>query len=415
MKNCEQFQEMLSAYIDDLVQPDEKSELEEHLEKCPQCQQELNELQETVNLIRSLQGEELVPPASFRRELRQKLESTAEISKPQKEKRNLFNISKLQAWLPLAAAAVLLLIITPFVLDLNMWPTKDSSPEIAMDQKMRTNEMPPRGLAGSDGSGLQSKALEENQIFGSVDVVEEEKSIVGEDIEQKIIKTGYLNLEVDNYNQVTASTKEMVQAWGGYIVNENTYAFGPNQNLLAGNITLRVPHQVFDEALRNIEELGTVRNRSSNSQDVTEEYVDIEGRLKAMRLKEERLIDLLAKSGSLGDVLALENELARTRADLEALEGRLKYLNNRTEYSTINLELRETLTPTQQISTTGFKGIMARTQQAFIKTINTIITGLGNLIVFIGGNLPYIVLGLGLLGSGWQILKKYRKQDEKKG
>lgn len=126
-------------------------------------------------------------------------------------------------------------------------------------------------------------------------------------------------------------------------------------------------------------------------------------------------IDLLAKSGSLGDVLALENELARTRADLEALEGRLKYLNNRTEYSTINLELRETLTPTQQISTTGFKGIMARTQQAFIKTINTIITGLGNLIVFIGGNLPYIVLGLGLLGSGWQILKKYRKQDEKKG
>ena len=86
MKNCEQFQEMLSAYIDDLVQPDEKSELEEHLEKCPQCQQELNELQETVNLIRSLQGEELVPPASFRRELRQKLESTAEISKPQKKK-----------------------------------------------------------------------------------------------------------------------------------------------------------------------------------------------------------------------------------------------------------------------------------------------------------------------------------------
>lgn len=412
MRDCEQWQEMLSAYIDDLLEKDKKSKLEDHLEKCPQCREELKYLQNTVNLIRGLQDEELVPPASFRRELREKLVATAEASKPQKEKRKLFNISKLQAWLPLAAAAVLLLIITPFAIDFNFGLSSDkSSPEITMDMDNKMKGIMPRDGAGSAENRVQMESIEENRIFGSLDVVEEEKSIVGEDIEQKIIKTGYLNLEVDSYNQVTATTKEMVQAWGGYIVNENTYTFGPNQNLLAGNITLRIPHQVFEEALKNIEELGTVRNRSANGQDVTEEFVDIEGRLKAMRLKEERLIELLAQSGSLGDVLAVENELAQTRADLEALEGRLKYLSNRTEYSTINLELRETLTPTQQITTTGFKGIMARTQQAFIKTINTIITGIGNMIVFIGGNLPYFVIGLGLIGGGWITLKKYKKKD----
>ena len=125
---------MLSAYIDDLVQPDEKSELEEHLEMPPMPTGIKMNYKKPSILFGVYRGK-IGSPASFRRELRQKLESTAEISNP-KKKRSLFNISKLRPGCLWAAAAVLLLIITPFALDLNMVGRQRLSPEIAMDQKM---------------------------------------------------------------------------------------------------------------------------------------------------------------------------------------------------------------------------------------------------------------------------------------
>jgi len=426
MRNCSEVQEMLPLYIDDRLDAKEKSMLLEHLEKCPECREELQALEEVVSMFNSLVEEELIPPASFRRELRTKLEKEQNVNKAGFFDRvtKFFNKSSFKTWMPIAAAAVLLLVIIPVLTDGFGLMGAKSSQELAKSEsapagygnyateenfsaKMKLNESAaPQGRAG----GLPKMEMQDSAA--DMLMMEQERTMAGETtaIERKIIKTGHLNLEVDSYKATTSQIKEMVQEMQGYVVSENTHVYDQERKLLAGSLALRIPEERFDEALDRLENMGSSDNRTIDSQDVTEEYVDVESRLRAMRLKEERLLAILNKSGSLGDILAVENELARTRADLEALEGRLRYLNNRTELSTINITVRETLTPVKQIKTTGLQGVLARTQEAFIKSINAIIIGFGNLIVYLGAYLPFIILTLVLLLILWVVGRNIKKR-----
>lgn len=419
MKNCSEIQEVLSFYIDESLNVEEKEDIEEHLQGCLNCQQELQSLQEVVVMFRNLGEEELVPPGSFRRELRKKLE---ERQKPLPmsyldKLMNWVNNFPFRTWLPLAAAAVLLIVIIPVMTNgLGLFggakPVRDEAPKSAPAEYgiMGSNENTSLKMKMSDG-GTPEIAMEDSgpQMF----MVREEKQEIATDnafIERKIIKTGQLNLEVENYKATATQIKDLVKDMQGYIVNENTHIYNRERKLLAGNLAVRIPQERFDEALALIEDMGSADGLNADSQDVTEEYVDVESRLKAMRLKEERLLTILDKTGTLGDVLAVENELANTRANLEALEGRLKYLNNRTELSTINISMRETLTPMKQIKTTGLQGVLARFQEAFVKSINGIIISLGNLIVYIGAYLPFIVLLFILLVVFWIVGRNIRKK-----
>lgn len=418
MRNCQDIQELLSFYIDDCLEPAEKAQLEEHLQECSQCQEELEALKKTINMFASL-DEELIPPASFRRELREKLE------KEQKDKKigfsekliNFFNRASYRAWIPLAAAAVLLIVVLPVIIN-GIGPLGLQSAKEEAQKSMEFNEADnsfDAAVKHPAGDRAQSEILlDKAQVAEAPKMKADEQSkafrressdnLIG--IERKIIRTGNLSLEVDNYRVTTAQINTLVQEMQGYIANENTHIYDRQRQLLAGNMSIRIPQERFAEALNRLEGMGKATNRSVDGQDVTEEYVDVQSRLKAMRLKEERLLAILNKSGTLGDVLAVENELARTRAELEALEGRLRYLNNRTELSTINISIRETLTPIKKIKTTGLEGVLARTREAFIKSINSIIIGIGNLIVYIGSYLPFIILGIIPLPVAVIVLRK---------
>ncbi|MFZ5945408.1 MAG: DUF4349 domain-containing protein [Bacillota bacterium] len=424
MRNCHEMQELLSLYIDNCLEEKEKLELEEHLQKCPQCRVELEELQAVVGMFNSLDQEELIPPASFRRELRQKLEKENKKNKSGVVDKvvSYTNKRNFRSWVPLVAAALLLFIIVPVAMNgFNPLGTgskaakeeaKMAAPSSygAMDNsasyKMRMNESVQQDAAFAPQVEMDAKGAAPSIKF-SQESRETSALVEPADIERKIIKTGHLNLEVDSYKQTTGYINSMVTEMRGYIVNENTHIYDYERKLLAGNISLRIPNERFEEALNRLEQIGAANNRTIDSQDVTEEYVDVESRLKAMRLKEERLLAILDKSGTLGDVLAVENELARTRGDLEALEGRLRYLNNRTELSTINVTIRETLTPVKQIKTTGLQGILIRTQEAFIRSINSIIIAFGNLIVNTGAYIPFILLGALTLVILWLVLRKF--------
>ncbi|NLT96445.1 MAG: DUF4349 domain-containing protein [Clostridia bacterium] len=429
MRNCSEYQDMMNLYIDGLLDDSEQTELLKHVDSCPECRRELEMLQEVVGMFKSLNEEELIPPASFRRELRRKLE------KEEKVKRNNFlnkfnkfvNKTPVKKWMPMAAAAVLLLVLVP-VLSSGLGFLGSKSFQETAD--MKKAEAPQSTASGYGAfNSMANTAVPERESYQFkmamdgeqspemhiLGTVEEESKVTAPEgpVERKIIKTAHLDLEVDSIKTTAEQIKNMVNEMQGYIVSENTYVYDDQRKLLAGNVSLRVPQERFDEALNRIESMGVTQNRTIDAQDVTEEYVDVESRLKAMRLKEERLLAILNKSGSLGDVLAVENELARTRADLEALQGRLKYLDNRTELSTINVSVRETLTPVKQIKTTGLQGVLGRTQEAFIKSINTIIIGFGNLIVLVGAYLPFTVLAVILLIGLWAASRKVKNKLNK--
>jgi hypothetical protein len=104
-------------------------------------------------------------------------------------------------------------------------------------------------------------------------------------------------------------------------------------------VTIRVPRAHFDEALKKVEASGDVVHREISAQDVTDEFVDLESRLRNARAMRDRLQQLLAKA-AVKEALEIEKELGRITGDIEVMEGKLKLLRDRIGYSTITVSFQ---------------------------------------------------------------------------
>ncbi|MBI3119509.1 MAG: DUF4349 domain-containing protein, partial [Candidatus Hydrogenedentes bacterium] len=121
-------------------------------------------------------------------------------------------------------------------------------------------------------------------------------------------------------------------------------------------LELRVPAQHLAKTLLQFEPLGKVLYRQITTEDVTEEHIDTDSRMRNMKKTEERLLDHLNRMATLEDILKAEQELGHVREKIEQMEGRLRFLDHRVAFSTIRLTLVETpaaepMAPPQTFST----------------------------------------------------------------
>jgi hypothetical protein len=154
-------------------------------------------------------------------------------------------------------------------------------------------------------------------------------------MQRKMIYSINLGLKVTDPDKALAEVDAIVSKSQGYVSNMNRNSEGH------ANIELRIPANVLGDAVNSLKALGTVSNEQKTGQDVTEEYVDVEARIKTLRVEEERLLELLKKAVKLEDILQLEKELSRVRGDLEKVQGRLKLLDNKIDYATIQLQIEK--------------------------------------------------------------------------
>jgi hypothetical protein len=103
------------------------------------------------------------------------------------------------------------------------------------------------------------------------------------------------------------------------------------------SVTIRVPVTVFEEAVKRVESVGDMLHRNVQAEDVTEEFRDLEIRLKSARAVQQRLTELLAKAVKVEESIAIERELDRVSGEIERVEGRMKYLRDRAAFSTITV------------------------------------------------------------------------------
>jgi Domain of unknown function (DUF4349) len=103
------------------------------------------------------------------------------------------------------------------------------------------------------------------------------------------------------------------------------------------SIVIRVPAHAFDEAVRRVEGVGDMLHRNVAAEDVTEEFRDLEVRLKSARAVQGRLMDLLSKAAKVDESIAIEKELDRVSGEIERIEGRMKFLRDRAAFSTITV------------------------------------------------------------------------------
>lgn len=155
-------------------------------------------------------------------------------------------------------------------------------------------------------------------------------------IDRKIISTATLTVEADSVERATAMAQAIAENLGGFVsqLSSSGGAQSPRADL-----TLRVPQPQFFPALARIEALGEVQSRSLGREDVTERYIDLSARLKSAEREEQSLLNLLGRSNSVAEVLSVERELARVRAEVERLQGQLNFLERQVALASIQLTL----------------------------------------------------------------------------
>lgn len=225
------------------------------------------------------------------------------------------------------------------------------------------------------------------------------RAALQEETVQKIIKTSYLEFETDDLDKTYTTIKRYVKQNNGVIQNDNA---SKNYNRSVRTLVVRVPTNRFQNTIDSISRsVEYFDSKQMSSKDVTEEFIDLEARLHAKRTLETRYLQLLSKAKNVKEMLEIERELSSIREEIEAKQGRLKYLNNRVALSTINITFYKTT-------------VNAKVTQSYGSKMGKAITsGFNGLSLFFLGLLniwPFLIL---LFIAVFLIRKWYKKKHKK--
>jgi hypothetical protein len=159
---------------------------------------------------------------------------------------------------------------------------------------------------------------------------------------RSIIRTGEVQLRVENFEAARANLTATVEARGGYVSDSTQRVHDRGEESWTdGRVVLRVPAENFSGTMTAVEREGRVIRSSTSTQDVTEQVVDLQARLENLRAERERLRELYQRANDTEDVLAVERRLSEVQTEIERTEARLQSLERRVAYSTITVEMRE--------------------------------------------------------------------------
>lgn len=154
-------------------------------------------------------------------------------------------------------------------------------------------------------------------------------------IDRKIIREGNLSFETKDINATRVQIGQYTMELKGYIASENAWK---SEDQIQHTLELRVPAVNFDMLLSKItENAGKIDSRNIQTQDVTEEFIDVEARLKTKKELESRYLELLKKAVKVEEILSIEKEMGTLRGEIESVEGRLKYLNDKVSFSKLSV------------------------------------------------------------------------------
>jgi predicted small secreted protein len=156
--------------------------------------------------------------------------------------------------------------------------------------------------------------------------------------ERMIVRNGDMSLIVEDVLQARDEIAQLASRLDGFVVSSRVSGEGGD---MRGNISIRVPDENFEPALADLRQLAVrVDSESTSSRDVTEEYIDLEARLKNAEATESQYLALLDRADDVEDILRIYDSLSRVRQEIEQIKGRLQYLERTSSTSLISVQLR---------------------------------------------------------------------------
>ncbi|MCG5449919.1 DUF4349 domain-containing protein [Micromonospora hortensis] len=207
--------------------------------------------------------------------------------------------------------------------------------------------------------------------------------------QRAIIYTGRMRVQVDDVDSAAREATAVATQAGGFVGGDQRRSADADA---VAELELRVPAAKFTGVVEEIAKLGRQQSRQIDTQDVTEETVDLEARITSQRARVESARRLLSRATSITDLVSLENELGRREADLASLEAKKRRLADLTALSTITVSLAgPAAKDTEDEAETGFLVGLRGGWKAFLVSMTVLLTVLGAL-------LPWLVaLGVPLV------------------
>jgi hypothetical protein len=196
---------------------------------------------------------------------------------------------------------------------------------------------------------------------------------------RKVISNATLQIEVERGHFQNAFDQALLLAdrYGGYVVSSQASGSGEDAAVRSGLVTIRVPSLSFSRVLTDAGKLGELRSREIDSQDVTEEFVDLEARLTNAEAQERSMRALLDQAKTVEEILQVRQVLGSIQSEIEQLKGRLRFLDEHTSYSTVTISVYESGVQVALVGGWGFGQALKDAARGFVGTLNGMIVGLG--------------------------------------
>lgn len=449
--NCERYEELIHLYVDHRLDKKETEDLLSHMETCTHCRETYEEVNALKDLLGGMQMKEL--PEGFEEELHVKLVEASvekETSWIDKIKETLFSGTKMKMAVSfggVAIAAVLVIGSSGLLPSMNQLKSANyeeayeyaddateeygmSEPELMMgatEFTMETTaEAPPEVPALSKEAELRAGdvqitfdeshtvdfnaanaksnyALESTTVDGGMGAVgngqvepvtttaTQENSFKG----RLIIKTANLSLDIDDYDGSSAEIYRIVDEMGGYVSDTSSYyyiydRYDDTKNRKSGYLTLRIPHQFFDQFVNQLNDFGNVTNFSSNANDITKAYRDTTAEVKNLEVREAKLREIMEKAEIIEDIIEVERELSRVRSEINRYQSVLTDWEDLVTLSTVTVNMKEVEELKEYVQPVD-KDMFTKAREGFIYTINRLVDAVEMFVIWLIASSPILV------------------------
>jgi len=305
--DCRKIHYFASLYIDEMMSDEEKIQFEKHCEECEECKTVLGNTRLMTESIKKISDVSL--PSNFSASLSKRLSRNSN-----KKKVRFPRMTRTIAGL-VATAAVILLFVVFANPNLFVPMTYDASDEkFASDMDLGAPAPQSTMIAGDsfvskksniiEGSSTREFSSEANVEFADANIKTDDIRTTNIDA-RKIIFSGNLSLEVDNFDQAYNEVLHLAEVKGGFVQNSNVYFYDQREDekFKAASIMLRVPKHNFKLTFDELQNVGTVIHQGISGDDVTDRYFDTEAAAKNLEIQEERLRNILEKAEKIEDIL----------------------------------------------------------------------------------------------------------------
>jgi hypothetical protein len=283
--------------------------------------------------------------------------------------------------------------------------TTTTTPAFSSSGSAHANASAPLSTGTSSSApGTQNKGTQ-NQRTQSTGTPNLPNGAVGQPA--KIEQTGSLTLTVGHgkLSRTVTQLTALAGTYGGFVANSQTQSGAATGGAPSGSVTLQVPVQSFATLLQHAEALGRTSDLTTKATDVSSQYVDLQARITALEASRQQYLTILAKATTVGDVLAVQEQIDSIQSQIEQLQGQLQLLTSQTSYSSLTVTIGEHA-PAPSPGPLPESGLV----RAWHASIGGFLTGVEG-VIRLAGPVVFALLLLGVVLAGGRALwRRYQRR-----